>query len=147
MQNNRFRVFVSYSHSDSRLLDKVRKHLEKELNCDVRCSETLRPGSGFSQQIKEEISHAHLFVPIVTEISSTGGWVHQEIGFAMAMNVPILPLAIGQLPQGMAEGLQAICFVDDQLAGLEAKLKKDLIETHVTLLIGDDARMYQRAEF
>ena len=141
-----YRVFISYSHSESKFLNAVRKHLEETIACNVRCSLTLRPGTGFSQQIKDEISRAHLFIPIVTPKANKRGWVHQEIGFAMAMNVPILPLAIGQLPQGMAQGLQAIS-LDEDLTGLAEKLTSSLIETHVTLITADDKAMYCRAEF
>jgi hypothetical protein len=80
----KYRIFISFSHTEAKLLQMVREHLERILSCEVRCSDTLRPGTGFNQQIKEEIARAHLFIPIITKAANERGWVHQEIGYAMS---------------------------------------------------------------
>ena len=38
-----------------------------------------------AQKIQTEIAHAHVFVPILTAHSHKAGWVHQEIGYALAL--------------------------------------------------------------
>jgi hypothetical protein len=68
----------------------------------------LKVGSGFVGQIHNCISHSHIFVPLVTEASQAAGWVHQEIGIAVAMNVTPVPVCIGELPAGMLQMEHAI---------------------------------------
>ncbi len=128
------------------LMETVYQHL-KLLGCDVRCTKTLRPGSGFNQQIRTEIARAHLFIPLVSKTANERGWVHQEICYALAMNVPILPLAVGELPQGMVEGLQALALNPMDPVELSTKLTPELISNHVRLHSASDFAMYERAEF
>lgn len=46
-------------------------------------------GYGFHEQIENYIAHAHVFIPVITAESNKRGWVHQEIGYAKALHVPI----------------------------------------------------------
>ncbi|MFA6931276.1 MAG: toll/interleukin-1 receptor domain-containing protein [Lentisphaeria bacterium] len=106
--SKRFRVFVSYSHDDLPLVEPIVEALQEV--ADVMWDKTFSYGHGFHRQIELYIAHSHAFVPIVTATSNKRGWVHQEIGFAMARNIPVLPIAIGPdaLPGEMIQSLQAI---------------------------------------
>jgi hypothetical protein len=68
----------------------------------------IRPGTPFTDAIKEGIALAHLFVPLITERSQVRPWVHQEIGYAMGVNVPVLPVAIDTLPGELIAQLHAV---------------------------------------
>ena len=102
------RVFISYAHDDKELAGRIAAHLEA-LGFTALWDKNFSYGHGFHDQIKVFISHAHVFLPIITEASSGRGWVHREIGYAMALNVPVLPVTVGRLPQGMLQGLHAVC--------------------------------------
>ena len=54
-------------------------------------------GERFTERIKTLISHSHVFIPLLTEVSHTRPWVHQETGFAIALRVPVLPIAVDRL--------------------------------------------------
>jgi len=103
-----FRVFVSYSHEDLGLVERVVDRLQK-MKLHPIIDRNIRPGIPFSDQIKDDIAHAHLFLAVLTKTSVKRPWVHQETGYAMGMGVPVLPLAIGgQLPGQMLQDLQAL---------------------------------------
>ncbi len=85
-----YRVFISHSHKDRRLVKNIVKALEGN-GLKPMWDRNFMSGHGFHEQIKNFIAHAHVFMPFFTEASSKRGWVHQEIGYAMALNVSVLP--------------------------------------------------------
>lgn len=88
-----YRIFISYSHKDKDRAEKLAKTL-KENGLNPIYDKHFEGGFGFTDQIKKFIAHAHVFVPLITKSSSQRGWVHQEIGYAAALNVPIMPIMI-----------------------------------------------------
>ena len=106
-EDRQYRVFLSYSHQDlgiARAVDSILKRNGLRPMWD----EHFAYGQGFHDQIKKFIAHAHVFLPILTHSANQRNWVHQEIGYAMALNVPVLPLAIGEVPGEMIHHLHAI---------------------------------------
>jgi hypothetical protein len=85
----------------------------------------IRPGAPFTEAIKGFIHHAHIFMPIITEHASRRPWVHQETGYAMALNIPILPVAVDSVPGEMTAQLLAVVVRSDfsdfaeRLAGVD----------------------------
>ena len=70
-------------------------------------------------------------MPIITAESSKRGWVHQEIGYAMALNIPVLPVTTENLdPDGMLQFIHAVK-IDAKAANMEQFLN---ILTFQTLL-------------
>jgi hypothetical protein len=104
---SKYRVFISYSHQDAELVDRISTILE-ENGLQPMLDRSFSSGHGFTNQIKNFISHAHVFMPVITKESSSRGWVHQEIGYAMALNIPVLPISNGQMPGAMIQELQAV---------------------------------------
>ncbi|HUS80371.1 MAG TPA: toll/interleukin-1 receptor domain-containing protein [Armatimonadota bacterium] len=120
-----FRVFVSYSHEDYDKAQVVTAAL-RELGLEPWLDDHIKPGTPFTDAIKGMISHAHVFMPIITPISQQRMWVHQETGFAIGLNIPVLPLAVGKardaLPQAMPAELQAVKVAED-LSDLKKQLQ------------------------
>lgn len=102
-----YRVFVSYSHEDRDLVGGVVRIL-RDRGLRPLWDEQFQFGHGFDEQIRSFIAHAHVFLSVITESSSRRGWVHQEIGYGLALNVPVLPLAVGSLPGQMLQTLHAV---------------------------------------
>jgi hypothetical protein len=121
-----YRVFVSYSHEDAELAKNVRRHL-KSIGARPMSDQNNRVGVPFDNDIARQISFAHVFVSILTDNSAPRPWVHQELGYAMAMGIPFIPLALDKLPEGMAERIQAMR-VNSDLSDLEDKLTAEKIE-------------------
>jgi hypothetical protein len=107
-----FRVFISYSHEDSALARAAAEVLA-EMGLAPVWDMHIRPGVPFTEAIKGLIHHTHIFMPIITEHASHRPWVHQETGYAMALNIPILPVAVDSVPGEMAAQLQAVVVRSD----------------------------------
>lgn len=118
------RVFISYSHDDEEAVRSIVEIL-KGNGLTVLWDQDFAAGRGFQEQIKSFIAFAHVFVPIITERSSSRGWVHQEIGYALALNVPVLPIAIDTLPAQMIEQLH--CIKLDTPEQLQSEISGDVI--------------------
>ena len=138
-----YRVFICYAHQNRAALRKVVSCLKKLGLCPY-WSGTLRAGTPFSHQIEEGISRAHLFLPILTSESNERSWVQQEIGFALASNVPVLPLALGDAPGGLAHGIQAIK-VERDLSDLKKKLTRREIDAALSAAIGRGGAYFEVA--
>ena len=115
-----FRVFLSYTAKDQQLLDAVVEALRE---CGLRpwWDKQLEPGRLFLDEIKLKIATAHLFVPLLTSTSIRRAWVHHETGFALGINVPVLPIAVNTVPKAMLAGMQALVVRED-LSDLKARL-------------------------
>jgi hypothetical protein len=107
-----YRVFISYAHEDRQLARGIFTVL-KNNGLAPLWDHNLSVGRGFDQQIQTFIAHAHVFLPIITPSSSARGWVHQEIGYAMALHVPVLPVCNGQLPGEMLQMLHGVTLESD----------------------------------
>ena len=92
MTKKKLRVFISYSRKNRKVAKRIEKLLKKHADVKPVWDAQFSYGHGFPEQIRSFISHAHVFMPIITPQSNRRGWVHQEIGFAMAMNIPVLPV-------------------------------------------------------
>lgn len=106
--DKQYRVFISYSRRDSDMASRIEAILNRNGMMPMR-DKSFAAGSGFHNQIRTYIAHSHVFLPIITKNSARRNWVQQEIGYAMAINVPVLPVvAPGKLPEGMPSQLQAL---------------------------------------
>lgn len=139
-----YRVFVSYSRRDRELAEKVRDHLRK-IGARPMADVGISPGTPFPEEIKRLISYAHMFVPILTKGSKLRPWVHQEIGYAMALGVPILPLALDELPKGLAEQLQAL-LVRPDMSDLSERLQRRNLEAVLSGSQEASSAMFQCAD-
>lgn len=122
-----FRVFLSYTAEDQRFRDAVDDAL-RDLGLCPWCDKQLGPGRLFLDEIKQKIATAHLFVPILTSASTLRPWVYQETGFALGINVPVLPIAIENAPSAMLMGTQAL-IVRDDLSDLKQRLREVDLES------------------
>ena len=102
-----YRVFLSYAQEDANDAAQIVAWLE-QLNLQPVWDQHNPGGWPFLDEIKNQIDHCHLFIPLLTAQSVRSSWVNHEIGYAMGRNVPVLPLSLGGgLPEGMAAGINA----------------------------------------
>jgi hypothetical protein len=142
-----YRAFVSYSHEDQDEFQILKTTLEAHGLC-VLSDRNIGAGTPFTDAIKGLITHAHLFIPLITKNAQNKPWVHQETGFAMARNIPILPIVLKDagMPTEMIAQLQAI-EVDEKLSDLAGHLKHTSIETLVFPRPAPPTEMMQIAEW
>lgn len=137
------RIFLSYSHTEQALAESIAEHL-RTLGATVWWDQSMDAGERFTDFIKRSIARAHIFMPIITPQSLASPWVHQEIGYATGLNVPVLPIAIGALPSEMIQQLHGATIRVD-LSNLAAVLTRDMVRRCVRR--GDEYRgaMYEVA--
>jgi hypothetical protein len=151
-EDRHYRVFLSYSHQDLPIVKSVDRILKRN-GLGPMWDEHFAYGQGFHEQIKTFIAHAHVFLPILTHGANQRNWVHQEIGYAMALHVPVLPLAIGELPGEMIHDLHAIRVEQSarDKARAERRLEKLLTIETMERLIDDTSApsgaLYECADF
>lgn len=103
---NKYKVFISYSHNDRKVVEEIASSLKQSGLSPVWDKNILF--GHFDEQIKMHIEHSHIFMPLLTPASMKRGWVHQEIGYAMALNIPVVPVSKGKLPGQMLQMYNAI---------------------------------------
>jgi hypothetical protein len=130
---SKYRVFISYQHDDEPKVEKLDRIL-KANGLEPMWSRDLQPAMGFTERIMKFIAHSHFFIPFITEDSVERGWVNQEIGYAKALNIPILPICLDEIPGGMIEGLQKIEWDEDDQV-LSKQLSKEFFHFYFENLI------------
>jgi hypothetical protein len=142
---NRIRVFISYSHEDKKLVSQLEKIL-RDNNLNPVWTDKLSGGSGFDDQIKMFIENAHIFMPLITKKSSIRGWVHQEIGFAMALHIPVFPVTTEDMtPGGMLQMIQTTKLDMNHPEQVKVKLDSKVFEA--LLLHENKSPLWELAQF
>jgi len=146
-EERKYRVFLSYSHKDVDLV-RVLAQILSSNGLDPMWDEDFLGGQNFNEQIRRYIAHADVFLPVLTHEADKHKWVHEEIGYAMARNVSVLPVAIKTagkvaLPDEMIRHLHAIVVTADdnprQIAQDDlAKLRKRLTSDEIGRLLDRD---------
>ena len=107
-----YRVFICYEHSDL---------VTKEALCTIVkrsgmipwADDSLVGGTRYTPEIQERIASSHVFMPILSAAAKSSPYVQQEIGFAVASHVPVLPVAMDAKPAAMISQTQAVLWNDD----------------------------------
>lgn len=146
VHDSRLRVFVAYSHEDRELVRRLVEVLEERFGLRVLWDDTIWPGWRFTDAIKSLIMNAHLFMPLLTENSQSRPWVHQETGYAMALGIPVLPVAVNTIPKEMLATLEAIT-VDSDFSNLEKVLAAVDFEKTVLAPVDEPASIVEVAEW
>src|ERR1041385_1104480 len=87
-----FRVFLSHSSKDDELLDMVERRLKRNKFEPYAFEWDPRPGEYIPDKITDAIQDSHVVVVLLTQTASESAYVHQELGFASAKDIPIIPL-------------------------------------------------------
>lgn len=87
------KIFLSYSELDKNKLKVLRSAVKKRQGLDpIVVSERRKVGQSLADKVKECMREADCLIPILTRKSIDSQWVNQEIGFAEALKMPIVPL-------------------------------------------------------
>jgi hypothetical protein len=102
-----YRVFLSYARDDAQDARRLHDRL-RELHLHPFWDKHNPGGWRFLDEIKKRIDRSHVFIALLTPQSVSSTWVNHEIGYAMGRNIPVLPLSLGPVPEGMTSGVQAV---------------------------------------
>ncbi len=114
-----FRVFISHSTADLGMVYQLKYWLEAN---DVEAYVAqlyLQPGIPLAAKVRSAIAASDCVVALLTKDGSRSAWVHDEVGIAEGLTIPILPvLERGTALNGLLQGRECIEF--DGSAPLDA---------------------------
>ncbi len=76
-------IFISYAHKDRELCQLIRTALLDKGISVFTAPDDIKPGEEYAKRIFDEIQHAKVFVPIITDNSIGSEWVRAEIQSAL----------------------------------------------------------------
>jgi hypothetical protein len=144
-ESPKYRIFISYSHEDQKLVEGIAEILDKN-GLKPMWDKNFAFGQGFHEQIKNFIAHAHVFMPVLTKTADARKWVHQEIGYSMALHIPVLPIAVEELPGEMIQQIHALRMEDNNPKSLTKHLSKEIIEGLIELQASSSQALYVCAD-
>lgn len=147
------KVFVSYAHEDRVRVAEIKRQLEIEFGFDVFLAhEDIAPTHQWVEEILSELKTCNVFIAFLTRYSNNSDWTNQEVGFALARAIKIIPINAGANPHGFIGQFQALNFstVQDVCHEIVKILAEspDLRETVINLLIKvfGESSTFKRAE-
>jgi len=87
------KIFISYSQIDKKIAGELKEAFEKYdiIKCFV-AHDDIVPGSAWEQEILSQLQSSNFLMPIQTENLKNSYWCQQEVGFALAKNIKVIPL-------------------------------------------------------
>lgn len=101
-----FRLFVSHRSSDKKSLAKVKAKLHGfGIDCFL-AHEDIQDTKTWREMIKQGLQSCHAMVTVGTDQFKNSVWCNQEIGWALARGILVLPLLAGESPEGFHSDIQ-----------------------------------------
>ena len=134
--DERIRVFIGHSHTDAALAEQISKILSENGLQPIFCGK-LEPGKSFTDNVRNLLASAHVYMPVITESSCHRAWVHQEVGYAAALGIPVLPLIVGSVSESAVDsfGMHGLRVSDADFDELRTRLSRNLIESLVSVTV------------
>lgn len=115
------KIFISYSKYDKEIAGQLKKYFEEcgKIECFV-AHDDIHPGSSWEQEILKELESSDFLMPLQTENLEKSYWCQQEVGFALAKKMQIIPLIPnnnGSDPIGFYSKFQGLKIKLDDLRG------------------------------
>ena len=85
------RIFISYATGDETYVKELYDSLSKLENIEVYIPEWVQKKDVFNQ-VREGLDTSKAVIVLMTFNSTNTMWLNQEIGYATAKNIPIIPI-------------------------------------------------------
>ena len=114
-KNLELSVFISYSRENDRVVTGLLAQALSKQGFKTLLDRRLYPGANITNTICKQISEAHAVILVLSEKSISSPWVNQELGYARALDKPIIPIQIEKHIQnsGMFIGTNELDFDTD----------------------------------
>ena len=120
-------IFVSYSSRDLEHVGALQSELSETPITVYVAEHSMLPGYHISESIKRSISECDQFVLVWSRNARESEWVLQELGQAVLLRKPILPIVLDsdtRLPESIS-GIKFVSFVDEPSKAL--RLTRDIL--------------------
>lgn len=135
--NVSIKAFISHLSKDSIYAMKLRNELKKYNIDSFVAHEDIKPTEEWQEEIDKALQTMDFFISMHTEGFAESVWCQQEIGYALARAVKIIPIKFDgkEDPKGFIARIQALFKSQTKLA---PELAKDIVE----LLKSDEKTKY-----
>lgn len=106
--SEKYRVFLSYVSSVKEQAAKFKEDLELYGISTFLAHNDITPTTQWQEEIKKELTRMDALIALLTDDFHTSEYTDQEVGFALARDVPVYPVRLGKDPYGFISGIQAI---------------------------------------
>lgn len=102
------KAFISHTSKDKQYATKTRDALKTyNIDCFV-AHEDIKPSEEWQEEITKALNTMDFFISIHTKGFSNSLWCQQEIGFAVARGIKIIPIKFEEDPMGFIGKIQAL---------------------------------------
>ncbi len=110
------RVFISHSVKNYPVAKKLKdEFIKSSLSCFV-AHKDIKPATLWQKEIKKALNSMELMVALITKDFNKSYWTHQEVGFALGRNIPIISIKLDQSdPKGFISEIQAISLTETDI--------------------------------
>lgn len=120
------KIFLSYSEFDKNKVKALRNAMKKRDGIEpIVVSERRKVRQSLADKVKECMQEADWLIPILTRKSIGSQWVNQEIGFAEALKIQIVPLVEESLLDKLKGFIHKQMDLPFVFSGVESDPKKE----------------------
>ena len=125
-----FRLFISHTHQHRERAGRLRDHLRAwGVNCFV-AHDDIKPTDEWENEIQIALRTCHALCALMTPDFVRSKWCDQEIGFAVARKIVVVPLKLGADPYGFIGKYQAIKVPEGAIPSSVATFVFDALATN-----------------
>lgn len=102
------RVFISHSHMDRAQASELKTQLNLLGVQAFVAHEDIEPTRQWLEEMRMALDSMHILAALVTKDFKSSSWTDQEVGYAVARDVPVIPIKLGLTPYGFMGDVQAL---------------------------------------
>jgi len=130
-----FRLFISHIAEEKEKAMRLKDCLQPYAIAAFVAHEDIEPTQEWELEIRRALNAMDAFLSIHTRGFANSVWTQQEVGFAVARDVKIISLDMGELPDGFLSKHQALA---------RRKRPAEEIAREVDIVLANDDRTYPR---
>ena len=103
------RIFISHSAKNYKTAKKLKElFIDSGISC-FAAHKDIEPTKPWQLEIKKALNSMEVMICLITKNACESWWVNQEIGFALAQDIPIIPIKLDEHdPKGFISEIQAM---------------------------------------
>lgn len=111
-----YQIFISHSQQDMALVRWIQRNLGQIGIETLVAEDWLRLGSTLSDKVRQMIERCDCVMVILTRRSQVSSYVHQEVGYALGLGKPVIPLVERGVPNNVLAMLGGLEYFPFDLA-------------------------------
>ena len=102
------RAFLSHESEYKAQAVDLKEQLQRYGIAAFVAHEDITPTLAWQDIIRRALKEMHVMMPLVTLHFHQSAWTNQEVGYAVAREVPVVPVRLGSDPAGFIGGIQGV---------------------------------------